>query len=112
LPDEAVRVLLEKKGKTLDDLVTRIFVNMVGVYPIGTTVVLDTGEKGIVYDVPRNLKDYTRPLVKLVQDVRGNPMAEEVVNLMEMVGEKYRRTIEQTIAAKDLNINTPHFFLS
>jgi HD-GYP domain-containing protein (c-di-GMP phosphodiesterase class II) len=112
LPDEAIRVILEKKGKSIDDLIARIFVNMIGVYPIGTTVLLNTGEKGIVYDVPRGLKDYTRPIVKLVQDPSGNPIAEQVVNLMEVVGGKYRRTIEETIAAKDLNINTPHFFLS
>ncbi|MFH1729204.1 MAG: HD domain-containing phosphohydrolase [Pseudomonadota bacterium] len=112
LPDEAIRVLMEAMGKKYDTIIVRVFINMVGVYPIGTTVELDTREKGIVFDIPKGLKDYTRPIIKLVLDAMGKSLGGIIVDLNDQANGKFKRTIVNTIDPDELNVNVPHFFLS
>ena len=61
--------MLKKSGKDFDPILLKVFVNMLGVYPVGTLLKLDTGELGIVVDCQKN-GDLTRPRVVLL--VRGN----------------------------------------
>jgi hypothetical protein len=46
------------------------FIRLLGIYPVGTTVRLNTGEIGIVVGIHRDAQD--RPKLKLVRDRRGN----------------------------------------
>jgi HD-GYP domain-containing protein (c-di-GMP phosphodiesterase class II) len=43
-PDKALSVLMEKSNSALDSSLVKIFVNMIGIYPIGTLVMLNTKE--------------------------------------------------------------------
>ena len=42
-------MMWDRAGRYYDPLVVKVFVNMLGVYPIGTLVILDTREIGLVY---------------------------------------------------------------
>ena len=112
LPDEAIRIIMGEIDSKFDPLIVKVFVNMVGVYPIGATVELDTGEKGIVYDIPEGMKDFTRPIVKIVVDASGNSAGGTIVNLNERGPTGFKRTISKTIQPSELEVNIPHFFLS
>ena len=60
LPDMAMRIVLTQSGTAFHPLVVKHFVNLVGLYPVGTFVKLRTGEVALVqYNQNRDL---LRPL--------------------------------------------------
>jgi HD-GYP domain-containing protein (c-di-GMP phosphodiesterase class II) len=61
-PDEALRRMLQRAGSAFDPLLLRVFINTAGIFPIGTAVQLDGGERAVVR---RNGPDLLRPDVVL-----------------------------------------------
>jgi len=58
------------------------FIEMLGIYPAGTVVRLDTGELALV--LRPNREDSARPLVRILRDAAGNDVREKVeVDLLE-----------------------------
>jgi HD-GYP domain-containing protein (c-di-GMP phosphodiesterase class II) len=47
-PDRALGYMLERAGTHFDPLLLKVFINMIGVYPIGTLLRFDNGEMGLV----------------------------------------------------------------
>jgi len=47
-PDRALGFMLEGSGKDFDPLLLKVFINMIGMYPVGTLLVLDHDEMGLV----------------------------------------------------------------
>ena len=64
-PDLALDIMLKGSGKDFDPILIKVFINMLGVYPVGTLVKLDTGELGIVLGCPKN-GNPTRPQILLL----------------------------------------------
>lgn len=70
-PQEGIAVLLKLKNKgQLRPEYVDTFIRMLGIYPVGTTVRLNTGEIGVVVETHRDAED--RPRLKIVRDARGN----------------------------------------
>jgi len=65
-PYEAVNIMWQKAGRDFDPVLLRIFVNMVGVYPIGSIVEISSGDIGIVLDTPEDPKLYRKPRVAII----------------------------------------------
>lgn len=87
-PDRALGVMWDGSGKDFDPILLKVFINMLGVYPVGTLLQLDTEEMGLVMDSPED-SDRSRPLVVLlVADGQGGFKKGKVVNL----GERYPHT--------------------
>ncbi|MDI6873251.1 HD-GYP domain-containing protein [Candidatus Solincola sp.] len=83
-PDHAIRVLVREKGATFDPLLVKVFVDMMGLYPVGTLVRLHTGELGVVYEQVEG--EPTSPRVKVIRDPEGRevePYLVEVTRLRE-----------------------------
>ena len=55
-------------------MLVKAFINLTGVYPVGTLVVLDTFELGIVHSVNPLQDMMSRPIVRIVSDRMGNVM--------------------------------------
>lgn len=66
---QAVLELYGLAGRGLDASAVQALIKLVGVYPVGTRVTLDTGERGTV--IAANLEDTTRPVVLIDQDGMG-----------------------------------------
>ena len=64
-PDKALGIMLADSGKHFDPVLLKMFVNMLGVYPIGTVLQLDSGEMGLAMHSPEE-DDPTRPMVQLL----------------------------------------------
>jgi HD-GYP domain-containing protein (c-di-GMP phosphodiesterase class II) len=75
-PDEAIRQLRESESGSYDRVLVRAFVNMMGIYPVATLVILDTGEMGVVVAPSPNPKALTRPLVRIVATPDGDRIAD------------------------------------
>lgn len=82
-PDRAIEIMIEKSGKDFDPVLLKVFVNMLGVYPVGTLLELDTGEIGLVTG-SANSSDVTRPqVVLLTPDGQGGFRNGEKISLAE-----------------------------
>jgi len=83
-PDEAVRQLWENTSSGWDRVVVKAFINMMGIYPVGTAVILDDGSVAMV--VARNPDDRAlhRPIVKVVVDGSGQKLGADgaLIDLM------------------------------
>lgn len=109
-PDKALSVMMERSGTQLDPLLFKFFINMIGVYPIGTLVLLDTRELGLVYGANPVFQD--RPRVLIIVDSNGQRVSGPIVDLTEK-GEdgKYLRTIIKTMDPNKYKINLAEYLL-
>jgi len=76
LPDAAIRQILSEHTGLYDPVLARAFASMMGVYPVATLVILDTGELGIVVAPNPNPKAISRPLVRLVASGDGKRLGD------------------------------------
>ena len=94
-PDKAIRIMLSKRGSAFNPVLVKAFVNMIGIYPVGTMLKLDTGEIGIVMHQTRDLM---RPRVLLLTKFDGSEKESGTeVSLMETEGGRPKRSIAGTI---------------
>lgn len=80
-PNEAITLMKTLSGASFDPPVLERFVEMLGIYPPGTTVRLTTREIAVVTR-PRP-EDIARPWVRIVLDSEGNFVDGPEVSLME-----------------------------
>lgn len=109
-PDKALSIMMEGTDKQLDPLLFKFFINMVGVFPIGTLVMLDTKELGLVYESEVVFAD--RPRILIIIDSTGKRVQGPVVGLTEKdeTG-KYNRSIVKTLDPNKYNINLAEYLL-
>jgi len=112
--DDALKLMLEKSGTEFDPSLLKVFANMIGVYPIGTLVVLNTREMGIITETKSEVAFLLRPKVKLITDRIGNKIDGEIVNLTEMNPEtaEYKRTIVKSLDPHEYGIRISDYFLA
>ncbi len=102
-PEEALRLMVHGGKDVFDPVLVKLFVNTIGAYPLGTMVLLDTGETGVVYRRGSEPGEPARPMVKITADTLGNPVAPFVVDLNDLTDEQtaYRRSIVEAMAPSD-----------
>ncbi|RNB56851.1 HD-GYP domain-containing protein [Brevibacillus gelatini] len=70
MPQDAVEYLLGSGGHLFELHLVNAFIKHIAIFPIGSSVVLNTGETGVVSRVD---PDYThRPTIRILKDGRGN----------------------------------------
>ncbi len=92
--DQAIRILLKKRGSSFDPVLIKAFVNMMGLFPIGTVLKLNTGEVGLV---THQTRDLMHPRVLLLTKFDGSEKENADVSLLETDGGKFKRSIVGTI---------------
>ncbi len=109
-PDKALSIMMERAGTQLDPLLFKFFTNMVGVYPIGTLVMLDTKELGLVCE--SNQIFPARPRVMVIVDSKGIRIKGTTVDLTEK-NEKdiFLRSISKTMDPSKYRINLAEYLL-
>ncbi len=73
-PAEVLREMSRNPARGVDSIVVKALVNTLGIYPIGSLVVLDSLELAIVHAAPPGPEVLSRPMVRVVSDALGNPM--------------------------------------
>ncbi len=77
VPFTPAQVMLEMRDnprRGMDPVIVKAFINLTGIYPVGTLVVLDTFELGIVHAVNPLQDMLSRPIVRVISDAQGNLM--------------------------------------
>lgn len=87
-PDIAIQYIENRAGHSFDKALVDLMVSTLGVYPIGTTVQLSSGEKAVVIRTPEPARDPRRPVVRILNT--QNPMtidlADARFNHIEITG--------------------------
>lgn len=105
--------MLEQAGKHFDPALAKIFINMIGIYPLGTLVLLNTNEMGIVIQIQEDPELIDRPKVCLLSYSDGEYRKGSVVDLKE-VDEKtgtFKRSIVKTLDPNEYNIHVAEFLI-
>ena len=71
-PAAVLQEMRDNPRRGMDPVVVKAFINLTGLYPVGTLVVLDTFELGVVHGVNPNPEVMSRPIVRIVSDEQGN----------------------------------------
>ena len=105
--DEVIRALVKKRGSDFDATLVKAFINMIGIFPIGTLLKLSSGEIGLVV---HQTSDLMRPRVLLLTKFDGSEKESgEEVSLLEMTAGKHKRDITGTIDSHTANINIKQY---
>jgi HD-GYP domain-containing protein (c-di-GMP phosphodiesterase class II) len=111
--EEALSYLLEKGANEFDPIILKVFIDMIGICPIGSLVLLDTGEVGIVFEKYADPQYIMRPKVKLISDENRNKRDGDIVDLTEKdENDDYKRSIVKTLDEEDYNIKTADYFVA
>lgn len=107
-PHAALQMLysLGQQGHLDPPLVER-FIHCIGIYPVGSCVLLDTGETGIVSQIYQERP--LTPKLLLVRDANANPIVHPLsIDLLDGAEAK-KRTIAQVLDPGALGINTAEY---
>ena len=111
--EKILGIMLERSGKDFDPALVKVFINMIGVFPLGTLALLNTNEMGIVVHIQEDSELIDRPKVMLLQYSDGEYQKGEVVDLRELdekTGE-FKRTIAKTLDPNDYHINVGEYLI-
>jgi len=112
--EDATSWMLEKIGTEFDAVLLKVFANMVGIYPIGSLVVLDTEEWGIVMETNTEIALIACPKVKIIADKDGNKIDGGIIDLAEKdpETEKFKKKIVKSLDPYKYDINVSEHFLA
>jgi HD-GYP domain-containing protein (c-di-GMP phosphodiesterase class II) len=72
-PEKVLKIMFAKSDQSFDATLLKLFVNCVGIVPIGSLVLLNTNELAVVLKPNPNKTAAQQPIVKVISDAQGNP---------------------------------------
>jgi HD-GYP domain-containing protein (c-di-GMP phosphodiesterase class II) len=109
-PDEAIREMLKYSGIRYDPLLLKAFIMCMGIYPVGTAVLLNNGDLCVVSRASPQSEMLDRPKVVVVADRDGSEVRRgEEVDLS--LAENQELCIVKSVDPEVYNLNVPHFLL-
>ena len=111
--EKILGIMLERSGKDFDPAVVKVLINMIGIFPLGTLVLLNTNEMGIVTQIQEEAELIDRPKVCLLYYSDGAYRKGKAVDLREMdeATRNFKRSVVKTLDPNEYNINVAEFFL-
>ncbi len=113
LPDQVLAEMIRQSGRAFDPVIMKAFVHTLSIYPVGSVVLLDTGEIAVVFE--SNSDDLARPKVKVAVDEDGktiDPAESEIISLAETMKKDgpFKRSIIRVIDPWEMGIDVVQFF--
>jgi HD-GYP domain-containing protein (c-di-GMP phosphodiesterase class II) len=84
LPEKVLLSMLEQSGRLFDPVLLKLFVNCIGIPPIGSLVLLESREFAVVLRPPQGQSHPDRPLVKVIVDAHGQAIDGPQLDLMDV----------------------------
>lgn len=113
-PDKALGLMLKDSGTVFDPILIKVFINMLGFYPIGTVLVFDNDEMGLVAQAPDETVDQgTLWTLLLEKNENGGFRKGSYLNLGMWNADTrtFNRRIRRTLHPADLGIQPAEFLL-
>ena len=117
VPWEADAVLKEmwtNPGRGYDPILVKALINLLGIYPVGTCVILDTFEVAIVAGPSPDAEQLHRPLVRIAVDQNGariTPPGELIDLSVANADGAFPRTIVKVTSAERYGLVVSDFFV-
>ncbi len=109
-PEQALAMMVKDKGSQFDMILLKIFIGVVGIYPVGSLVHLNTQELGVVYK--SNPMSTGRPCVLLLASDKARYPKKEMIDLTETDGQgRYKRSITKTLDPLMYHIDMGKYFI-
>jgi putative nucleotidyltransferase with HDIG domain len=110
-PEQALAIMVRDKNG-FDPILLKVFIGIMGIYPIGSLVLLDTKEMGVVFETNPDPQYINRPKVILISQSEGRRRIGPAADLTEIDGEKgYKRSIVKALDPKKYYVNIVEHFL-
>lgn len=112
-PASVLAELRDNARRGQDQVVVKAFVSLLGIYPVGTFVVLDSFELAIVHSVNPDPTLVSRPMVLIVSDDQGNVRHPgDLVNLADVdEAGNFRRSIIKTANPDRYGVRVGDYFV-
>lgn len=110
-PYHALNCIYSDRNGAFDEELVQQFLKHMGIYPVGCTIELNTGEVGIVTSI--NEKRHLTPTLLLVLDAEKRPLRQhKYMNLASECwgNDKNRPRIEKALNPENYNIDTSQIF--
>ena len=110
-PDQAVNCMMEGAGTDYDPVLLKVFAIMMGTYPVGSLLELDTGEIGFVVDYPMETGGSYPRILLLETDDKGKLSRGEMITLAEKDHQSgaHRRNILRSLNPAEYGIQPAKF---
>ncbi|MFO0729732.1 MAG: hypothetical protein U0361_01810 [Nitrospiraceae bacterium] len=72
-PAKVLNMMFTKSGTAFDPVLLKLFVNCVGILPIGTLVLLESNRLAVVLKPAKDKENSERPPVRVITDEQGAP---------------------------------------
>ena len=113
-PDQVLKEMWDNPKRGYDRVVVKALINLIGIYPVGTCVILDTLEVGIVAAPNPDGQQLNRPLVRIAVDIDGStlPLPGNQVSLTEKDDSgAYKRSIVKVTNPNRFGLTPGDYFV-
>ena len=112
-PDQVLKEMWENPRRGYDAVVVKAFINLIGIYPVGTCVILDTYEVAVVHAANADVAQVHRPVVRIVTTPEGAVQHPGVlVDLAQRDADgNFPRTIVKVTDPEKYGINVSDYFV-
>ncbi len=112
-PDEALRKMWTEREKCFDPILLKCFIQMMGIYPVGSMVELSNRSFALVLDYPEDSQKELPLVLLLVDDGKGSMIRGNTVNLADQVLKDGSPQMEivRSIQPALFGIQTAEYFL-
>jgi len=111
-PDQALAIMLTDGETAFDPSLLKVFIGLVGIYPVGSLVLLDTKEIAITYKTNPDPELLDRPeVIVIYRDGKGE-VQKNFVDLSEPGSAgAYKRSILKTLDPNKYHIDIVKYFI-
>jgi HD-GYP domain-containing protein (c-di-GMP phosphodiesterase class II) len=112
-PSQVLEDMRGKLERGLDQTVVKALINTIGVYPVGSAVVLDSYELAVVHAASTDPEALSRPVVRIVTDRLGNAIFPGQLADLTARDENgtYLRSILNTVDPERYGIRISDYFI-
>ena len=112
-PDQVLKEMWENPRRGYDPVVVKAFINLIGIYPVGTCVILDTYEVALVHTANPDVAHIHRPVVRIVTTPDGALLKPgTVIDLSQKdANSNYPRTIVKVTDPVKYGITVSDYFV-
>jgi HD-GYP domain-containing protein (c-di-GMP phosphodiesterase class II) len=109
--DQVIMQMIKQTTVKFDPYLLKVLIHIIGIYPVGSLLLLDTGELALV--VQNNIDDLFRPDVKILADTVGKKKRPPVVQLVEYDREndKFKRNVLHLVDPEKYGIDISEYIL-
>jgi HD-GYP domain-containing protein (c-di-GMP phosphodiesterase class II) len=109
-PPKALAILFNTQRSSVDQVLLRYFMNLMGYYPLGTVVRLSDNSVAVVVGASHTALRHL-PVVATILDTRGRPDRARTIDLAERAGEPDAPTVAEVLDAQEYGIEPMDYLL-